>query len=236
MTTALIGPHRVVGLPGIRTLPGGEYLLVAPFYHAQGGEEYFLLHKDLNLRRHNQETIFPPPDPHGPTRVNHRLGGDDSPDFPAWSRSPGKILSLDTLYRLRISSWIIRQKPGPRPPAAGAGGLHLRAQCHLWLHRLQRNHFFPVNLTDSPGPGLILTTAGFGRSWLKNLIKPCRGRKHFMFKSLRTFGVILTLLVTGLLTTALLPGEKSEGYGKPDAADKTLAPYFVVLSDDPKVD
>ena len=57
-----------------------------------------------------------------------------------------------------------------------------------------------------------------------------------MFKSLRTFGVILTLLVTGLLTTALLPGEKSAGYGKPDAADKTLAPYFVVLSDDPKVD
>ena len=30
-----------------------------------------------------------------------------------------------------------------------------------------------------------------------------------MFKSLRTFGVILALLVTGLLTTALLPGEKS---------------------------
>ena len=32
-----------------------------------------------------------------------------------------------------------------------------------------------------------------------------------MFKSFRTFGVILTLLVTGLLTTALLPGEKSAG-------------------------
>ncbi|MDP2046482.1 MAG: VIT domain-containing protein, partial [Deltaproteobacteria bacterium] len=57
-----------------------------------------------------------------------------------------------------------------------------------------------------------------------------------MFKSFRTFGVILTLLVTGLLTTALIPGEKSGGSGKPDAADKTLAPYFVVLSDDPKVD
>ncbi len=57
-----------------------------------------------------------------------------------------------------------------------------------------------------------------------------------MFKSPRTFGVILTLLVTGLLTTALLPGEKSAEYGKPDVADKTLAPYFVVLSDDPKVD
>ena len=57
-----------------------------------------------------------------------------------------------------------------------------------------------------------------------------------MFKSFRTVGVILTLLVTGLLTTALVPGEKSARYGKPDAADKTLAPYFVVLSDDPKVD
>ena len=57
-----------------------------------------------------------------------------------------------------------------------------------------------------------------------------------MFKSPRTFGAILALLVTGLLTTALLPGEKSAGHGKPDAADKTLAPYFVVLSDDPKVD
>ena len=57
-----------------------------------------------------------------------------------------------------------------------------------------------------------------------------------MFKSFRTFGVMLALLMTGLLTTALVPGEKSGGYGKPDAADKTLAPYFVVLSDDPKVD
>jgi Ca-activated chloride channel family protein len=57
-----------------------------------------------------------------------------------------------------------------------------------------------------------------------------------MFKSPRTFGAILALLVTGLLTTALLPGEKSAGDGKPGAADKTLAPYFVVLSDDPKVD
>ena len=36
-----------------------------------------------------------------------------------------------------------------------------------------------------------------------------------MFKSPRTIGAILTLLVTGLLTTALLPGEKSAGYGKP---------------------
>jgi len=57
-----------------------------------------------------------------------------------------------------------------------------------------------------------------------------------MFKSFRTFGIMLALLVTGLLTTALVPGEKSAGHGKPDAADKTLAPYFVVLSDDPKVD
>ena len=57
-----------------------------------------------------------------------------------------------------------------------------------------------------------------------------------MFKSFRTLGVILTLLVTGLLTTALIPGEISAGSGKPEAADKTLAPYFVVLSDDPKVD
>jgi Ca-activated chloride channel homolog len=57
-----------------------------------------------------------------------------------------------------------------------------------------------------------------------------------MFKSCRTFGLILTLLATGLLTTALVPGEISAGRGKPDAADKTLAPYFVVLSDDPKVD
>lgn len=57
-----------------------------------------------------------------------------------------------------------------------------------------------------------------------------------MFKSFRTVGVILTLLATGLLTTALLPGEKASGSDKPDAADKTLAPYFVVLSDDPKVD
>ena len=57
-----------------------------------------------------------------------------------------------------------------------------------------------------------------------------------MFKSPRTFGALLALLVTGLLTTAFSPGEKSEGYGKPGAADKTLAPYFVVLSDDPKVD
>ena len=57
-----------------------------------------------------------------------------------------------------------------------------------------------------------------------------------MFKSSRTFGAMLALLVTGLLTTAFLPGEKSEGYGKPGSADKTLAPYFVVLSDDPNVD
>ena len=57
-----------------------------------------------------------------------------------------------------------------------------------------------------------------------------------MLKSPRTFGVMLALLVTGLLTTALVPAEKSAGYGKPGAADKTLAPYFVVLSDDPKVD
>ena len=56
-----------------------------------------------------------------------------------------------------------------------------------------------------------------------------------MFKSPRTFGAMLALLVTGLLSTAFVPGEKSEGY-KPGAADKTLAPYFVVLSDDPKVD
>jgi len=57
-----------------------------------------------------------------------------------------------------------------------------------------------------------------------------------MFKSPRTFGTILALLVTGLLTTAFLPGEKPEAYGKSGAADKTLSPYFVVLSDDPKVD
>jgi Ca-activated chloride channel homolog len=57
-----------------------------------------------------------------------------------------------------------------------------------------------------------------------------------MFKSPRTVGAMLALLVTGLLTTALVPGEKSAGYGKPGDADKTLAPYFVVLSDDPKVD
>jgi Ca-activated chloride channel family protein len=57
-----------------------------------------------------------------------------------------------------------------------------------------------------------------------------------MFKSPRTFGAILTLLITGLLTTAFLPGERSGGPGKPGAADKTLSPYFVVLSDDPKVD
>jgi Ca-activated chloride channel family protein len=57
-----------------------------------------------------------------------------------------------------------------------------------------------------------------------------------MFKSPRTFGTILALLMTGLMTTAFLPGEKPEGYGKSGAADKTLSPYFVVLSDDPKVD
>jgi Ca-activated chloride channel homolog len=57
-----------------------------------------------------------------------------------------------------------------------------------------------------------------------------------MFTPPRIFGALLALLVTGLLTTAFLPGEKSEGYGKPGGADKTLAPYFVVLSDDPKVD
>jgi Ca-activated chloride channel homolog len=57
-----------------------------------------------------------------------------------------------------------------------------------------------------------------------------------MCKSPRTFGAILTLLLAGWLTTGFLPGEKSEGYGKPGAPDKTLAPYFVVLSDDPKID
>jgi Ca-activated chloride channel family protein len=57
-----------------------------------------------------------------------------------------------------------------------------------------------------------------------------------MFRSPRRFGAMLALLITGLLTTAFLPGEKSEGYGKPGSADKTLAPYFVVLSDDPNVD
>ena len=57
-----------------------------------------------------------------------------------------------------------------------------------------------------------------------------------MFKPFRTLSILLALLMTGLLTTALLPGEKSAGSGKPDATDKTLAPYFVVLSDDPKVD
>jgi Ca-activated chloride channel homolog len=57
-----------------------------------------------------------------------------------------------------------------------------------------------------------------------------------MFTSTRTLVVTLALLVTGLLTTAFLPGEKSEGYGKSGPADKTLSPYFVVLSDDPKVD
>jgi Ca-activated chloride channel family protein len=57
-----------------------------------------------------------------------------------------------------------------------------------------------------------------------------------MFKSFRTLGVLVTLLVTGVLTTALVPREISAGSGKPVAADKTLAPYFVVLSDDPKVD
>jgi hypothetical protein len=95
---------------------------------------------------------------------------------------------------------------------------------------------FFLNLTDSPVASLILTTTYAGRSRLNNLIKPCRGRKRFMFKSFRNFGVILILLVTGLFTTALVPGEKSDEYGKPGAADKTLAPYFVVLSDDPKVD
>jgi Ca-activated chloride channel homolog len=57
-----------------------------------------------------------------------------------------------------------------------------------------------------------------------------------MCKWPRTLRALLALSVTGLLTMALLPGEKSEGYGKPGTADKTLAPYFVVLSDDPKVD
>jgi len=57
-----------------------------------------------------------------------------------------------------------------------------------------------------------------------------------MVKSSRTFGVMLTLLMSGLLTTAFLPGEKSAGDSQLGPADKTLAPYFVVLSDDPKVD
>jgi Ca-activated chloride channel family protein len=57
-----------------------------------------------------------------------------------------------------------------------------------------------------------------------------------MGKSPRALGAILTLLVTGLLTTAFLPGETYAGRGKPEAADQTLAPYFVVLSDDPKLD
>ncbi|MGA9756708.1 MAG: VIT domain-containing protein [Desulfobaccales bacterium] len=57
-----------------------------------------------------------------------------------------------------------------------------------------------------------------------------------MVKSFRTLGAVLALLVSGLLTTAFVPGEKAGDYGPSGGADKTLAPYFVVLSDDPKVD
>jgi Ca-activated chloride channel family protein len=57
-----------------------------------------------------------------------------------------------------------------------------------------------------------------------------------MVKSSRTLGALLALLVTGFLTTAFLPGEKTGEYAQSGATDKTLAPYFVVLSDDPKLD
>jgi Ca-activated chloride channel family protein len=57
-----------------------------------------------------------------------------------------------------------------------------------------------------------------------------------MAKSSRTLGALLALLVTGFLTTAFLPGEKTGEYAQSGAADQTRAPYFVVLSDDPKLD
>jgi Ca-activated chloride channel homolog len=56
-----------------------------------------------------------------------------------------------------------------------------------------------------------------------------------MVKTSRALGTILALLVSGFLTTAFSPGEKAGEYGAA-GVDKTLAPYFVVLSDDPKVD
>jgi hypothetical protein len=103
MTTALIGSHRVVGLASLRTLPGGKNLLVASFYHAKGRKEYFPL-------------FYINPQTQAALTGNHFLTacsswtdpsqpppwGDDSPDFPPWSRPPEKISSSDMLYRLRI--------------------------------------------------------------------------------------------------------------------------------------
>jgi len=57
-----------------------------------------------------------------------------------------------------------------------------------------------------------------------------------MAKSSRTLAALAALLVTGLLTTAWLPKEKTGEYAQSGAGDQTLAPYFVVLSDDPKLD
>ncbi|MFA5111782.1 MAG: VIT domain-containing protein [Desulfobaccales bacterium] len=55
-----------------------------------------------------------------------------------------------------------------------------------------------------------------------------------MSKPVRIFCALLALVIGGLATTALRPGE-SPGT-RPESGDKTLAPYFVVLSEDPDKD
>ncbi len=54
-----------------------------------------------------------------------------------------------------------------------------------------------------------------------------------MSKSVRTFCALLALVIGGLVTTAARPGDTG---ARPESGDKTLAPYFVVLSEDSEKD
>jgi Ca-activated chloride channel homolog len=56
-----------------------------------------------------------------------------------------------------------------------------------------------------------------------------------MAKSSRRVGALLVLLISGLLTATAFSGDGPAERGA-TSADKTLAPYFVVLTDDPQVD
>ena len=90
----------------------------------------------------------------------HRLLLMDRPSQPPWGMTR-RISSLEPTsrknfifgYFIPITDLILDNsaKPVPGPPAAGAGGLRLPAQRHLWLHRFQPQPFYLLNLTDSRG-------------------------------------------------------------------------------------
>ena len=57
-----------------------------------------------------------------------------------------------------------------------------------------------------------------------------------MLKTSRALGVLLVLLLGCLATSAFPSLEESDSYAKPGSPDKTLSPYFMVVSEDPEKD